>query len=485
MGVPGFFMWLLKKYKSKKFVFTKSQLDVKNEKDNILNNEINSIDYLLIDMNCMIHPECFKTLAATKPGESMEKLEAKMSHNVILYLEKTINHLIPKKGIYIAIDGVAPVAKMKQQRLRRFKSISDNMLFDSIRRKHNKEIPMYWNNSAITPGTEFMLNLTNKIIEWMKEYSKTQKLEIIFSPSNIPGEGEHKLLEFIRNNIKINKKFSYAIYGLDADLIFLALATNLDSIYLMREGKMMDNKDMSEGFNFVSIKIMKECIVDTFHKELIKNEMEEIIPSLDNNRLIDDFIFICYMTGNDFIPHLPSLNIYSGAIDTLIEKYCMIICKSQNKYIIKRQPSPSIDTKLFIDFLVLLSQEEEEVLKINYNKKQYSPPCISDDMFDKEMHKIDNMRFKVNDPIMIGVDNMKCWRERYYLYYYKVKPEDIDKFSNIMVEDYMKGLKWVTCYYFDKCPEWDWHYKYNIPPFLVDMVSSSQNFNFDNNKFIL
>ena len=309
MGVPGFFMWLLKKYKSKKFVFTKSQLDVKNEKDNILNNEINSIDYLLIDMNCMIHPECFKTLAATKPGESMEKLEAKMSHNVILYLEKTINHLIPKKGIYIAIDGVAPVAKMKQQRLRRFKSISDNMLFDSIRRKHNKEIPMYWNNSAITPGTEFMLNLTNKIIEWMKEYSKTQKLEIIFSPSNIPGEGEHKLLEFIRNNIKINKKFSYAIYGLDADLIFLALATNLDSIYLMREGKMMDNKDMSEGFNFVSIKIMKECIVDTFHKELIKNEIKEIIPSLDNNRLIDDFIFICYMTGNDFIPHLPSLNI--------------------------------------------------------------------------------------------------------------------------------------------------------------------------------
>ena len=487
MGVPGFFMWLLKKYKSKKFVFTKSQLDIMNEKDKIQNEEINSIDYLLIDMNCMIHPECFKTLADAKPNENMEKLEAKMRNNVILYLEKTINHLIPKKGIYIAIDGVAPVAKMKQQRLRRFKSISDKQLYDNIRKKHNKTIPMYWNNSAITPGTDFMLLLTNRIKQWMEEYAKIKKLEIIFSPSNIPGEGEHKLLQFIRDNIKLNKFNSYAIYGLDADLIFLALATNLDSIYLMRESKEMDNKDMSGGFNFVSIKIMKECIVDTFHKEIIKNDKNELIQSLNNNRLIDDFIFMCYLTGNDFLPHLPSLNIYNGAIDLLIEKYCKIIIMGHSNipdsYIVTRIPSPSINMKMFFDFLSLLADEEESILKINYNKKQYSPQCISTDPFDIEMHRIDNMKFKVNDPIMIGMDNMKDWRERYYMHYYKVNPEDIDQFTKNMAMDYMKGLKWVTCYYFDKCPEWDWHYKYNIPPFLLD-IKKMTNYSFDNIMFI-
>jgi 5'-3' exonuclease len=79
-----------------------------------------------------------------------------------------INIAQPKKGIYLAIDGVAPVAKMKQQRLRRYKSINDKALFDNIKRKHNKAIPFFWSNSAITPGTEFMVKLTKIINDWAK-----------------------------------------------------------------------------------------------------------------------------------------------------------------------------------------------------------------------------------------------------------------------------------------------------------------------------
>ena len=61
MGVPGFFMFLWKKYKGTNFVFDKDHLN--NKKDNDLIKIIKSIDYFLIDTNCLIHPECFRILA--------------------------------------------------------------------------------------------------------------------------------------------------------------------------------------------------------------------------------------------------------------------------------------------------------------------------------------------------------------------------------------------------------------------------------------
>ena len=126
MGVPGFFLWLWKNYKARNFVFTKSNIPKVDE------TAITNVDYLLLDMNCMIHPVCFETIANMKNHIDIDKLENKMINNVIIYLEKLISIGEPKKGIYIAIDGVAPVAKMKQQRLRRYKSIHDNELYNKI-----------------------------------------------------------------------------------------------------------------------------------------------------------------------------------------------------------------------------------------------------------------------------------------------------------------------------------------------------------------
>ena len=113
MGVPGFFAWLIKKYGKHE-----NKHNVTN--NIILHNIPERIDYFLIDTNGIIHPLCFKVRDENKTLTDLDELEDKMINEVISYLENIIKLMNPSKGVYIAIDGVAPMAKIKHQRTRRF-----------------------------------------------------------------------------------------------------------------------------------------------------------------------------------------------------------------------------------------------------------------------------------------------------------------------------------------------------------------------------
>lgn len=474
MGVPGFYLWLVKNYKGANFILSKSKLlkNIDNEKVKSIYKEVSNLDYLLIDANCLIHPVCFKQLADNPKLKDKEKLERKMINAIFEYIEKIINHVQPKKGVYLAIDGVAPVAKIKQQRYRRFKSVNDRELQNNIRRKHEKEIPFFWNNSAITPGTPFMRKLHLQILEWSKKYSKENKLEIIYSSCNVPSEGEHKLLQFIRENQKNNKEFSYVMYGLDADLIFLVLSTGMDNMYLLREARQLNKHDKSDDLNFVSIRTMRKCIYETITNYIVSHEDyddEELL--LDKDRVIDDFIFICYLMGNDFLPHLPSIDIYDGGIDYLIDKYSETFLEHQD-YIINKSNKDKINQEMFNDYIINIASNEEGLLQDQYSKKPKRYPCQSKDDYDREMYRIENLQFKIKDPIKLGSDTLMESRERYYKHYYKLEPEELDDFTKKMSEHYLRGIKWITEYYFDKCPSWNWYYPYDHPPFLHDVVQN-------------
>jgi len=488
MGVPGFFLWLWKNYKQSHFVFQKEKLLIKdinamknkdeeqikkikkqNEEIEEITTELNEIDYFLIDTNCLIHPMCFKTLAENQDITNMEKLENKMMNKVLEYITEMVDYVKPKKGVFIAIDGVAPVAKIKQQRSRRFKSVHDRELYDKIRKKHNKPIPTFWNNSAITPGTLFMEKLHYKIIEW----SKTQKIQIIYSSCNTPSEGEHKLLQFIRQNQKENKDFKYVLYGLDADLIFLALSTNSDKIYLLREANQMNNNDSSEALNYVSIKIMKECIVETMQLQYQENLIEPIDVKLDNNKLINDFIFLCYLLGNDFLPHLPSLNIHKDGIEYLVEAYMEVFFElqdSKDKYLLDIDKKININTDFFEKIISKLAEKEEAILREHYATGRRRMKCDSGDSYEQEIFRIENLQFKIEDPVLLGSDTPEEWRKRYYNHYFGCESdESINNLSEQLVKNYLIGIKWVTMYYFDKCPSWEWYFPFEHPPFLNDI----------------
>ena len=433
MGVPAFFAWLLKKYKNSNFVFKKQE------------NEDIPIDWFLIDTNCLCHPVCFKILheEQDKPNINFKSLQNKMFNAIIDEIEKLVKYANPKIGVYIAIDGPVGVSKMKQQRQRRFRSVYDHTFFNKIKIKHNRPLTYYWNNSAISPGTKWMEKLHNKIIEWCLK----QKYKIIYSSANTEGEGEHKLLQFIRNNKEDN---SYLTYGLDADLIFLMLSTKLDNIYLLREANQLNKNILTDELNYVSLKIMKECIYNTF------------TTTKDKNRIINDFIFLCYFLGNDFLPHLPSLKIKQNGIEYLIKYYNEI----EEDYLLS-EDCKIINYDFLQKFINNIGNDEEFILNKYYNGKKHFRSCYSQEPYDKELFKIENLLFKINDPIGIGVDSN--YRNNYYKHNFKINEEEIEEFVKELVKEYLIGLKWITLYYFDKIPDWYWHYPYDYPPFLTDI----------------
>jgi len=446
MGVPKFFAWLLRKYKNKEIVFQK---------------QTKKLDWLLIDTNCLIHPTCFKVLAEEQTS-NMEILEKKMVNAVIEYIEKIINYVDPQKGIYIAIDGPVCAAKMKQQRQRRFRSVHDKALFDKIKEKYGREIGTYWSNSAISPGTPFMNKIHNKILEWSK-LEQNQGLKIIYSSANTPGEGEHKLLDFIKENKNKNIDNSYVTYGLDADLIFLMLVTNLNDVFLLREAQEFDNKLSKDVLNYVSISLLKESIAESFSLDLI-----------DKNKISNDFIFLCYFLGNDFLPHLYALDIGKKGIEHMIKKYSETYNETLEYLLDCSTKIPSINQKFLNKFIEKVSAEEESILIENMNHRRYAK-CQSDDPYDREMFKIENVLFKVEDPIGLGVDSN--YRFKYYHHYFGVEKDDIEDFVKEMVKQYLTGIRWVTNYYFDTNINWDWFYPYDYPPFLSDINKYLINMN--------
>ena len=397
MGVPGFFAWLLKQ-DIKKSIILKELTDKK-------------IQGLYLDSNCLFHPQCFKLLSFYPNETDITKLENLMIKRIINYINYLIDYVKPTDLIYIAVDGVAPVAKINQQRKRRYKSVIDNQIKYNLQRKYHIPHNESWSNIVITPGTDFMIKLDKALCKLKASNSK-----IIYSSYKEPGEGEHKILQYIKNNIKPDTEDYNVIYGLDADLIFLTFASGVKNLFLLRELQHLDKNhkekdtlnhpvtDVAEQLCYVSI----DNTINTLNQYIIdKLAVSKLIDSeLTNFR--DDFIFICYFLGNDFIPHIPSIDIKKGGMDMIINAYVHAIERT-DEYIIQDKTKLLLNPVTFKLFLSYLVDEEnkyfKETLPRYYSKKKY---CQATNNYDIEMWELDNMinleRFMKIDPKSLELD---------------------------------------------------------------------------------
>ncbi len=260
--------------------------------------------------------------------------EEEMFIAIFNYIEHLFGKIKPKKLFFMAIDGVAPRAKMNQQRARRFRTALDAEKARDKAIREGKELPKEepFDSNCITPGTEFMAKLSKQlryfINKKVSEDREWQAPEIVLSGHEAPGEGEHKIMEYIRNaraQPDYDANVRHCLYGLDADLIMLGLLSHDPRFCLLREEVTFgrQSKSKSKELEHQNFYLMHLCIV----REYLELEFQELKKEgamkfpFDMEKVIDDFILMAFFVGNDFLPNLPRLHINEGALATMFRIY--------------------------------------------------------------------------------------------------------------------------------------------------------------------
>jgi len=440
MGVPRFFSWVNNNY-------------------TVIIDPINKPNEFYFDLNCLLHPKCFEIAGEVlkeNPDYDLvknnDKLEAKMFAKIIEYMEEILDFVQPTDLIYIAIDGVAPMAKMKHQRLRRFKSVKEQEIRNEILTAHKNPILQKWSNAVITPGTNFMKKLAIILLKFSKEYQpkyQSKNVNIILSTSNTHGEGEHKIHQYLKE--QNNQEKTKVVYGLDADLLFLTMATQLPKLYVFREAVHIDEKS-TKKFLMVDMDLLKSGIFEEIQSKVKKE--------LDKTQVINDYIILGFLLGNDFLPNIPSLSLspihykIENGLDILLKTYPEFI--ENNDYI-------NSDSKNIIKFIELLTKLEENYFKTVYQRGRITQKTNESDPCKLALFQLDNLTLSDVNFLNIGKDSPMQYKKRYYNYF----------FPNISIKqickEYLEGISWVKHYYLNDCPDWLWLYKHHQSPFISDI----------------
>ncbi|KAG7662769.1 exo2 [[Candida] subhashii] len=356
--------------------------------------QIPEFDNLYLDMNSILH-----TCTHSNDGTITRLSDDQMYAAIFNYIDHLFQIIKPQKTFYMAIDGVAPRAKMNQQRARRFRTAyeAEENLKKAI--ENGEDIPKEdpFDSNSITPGTEFMAKLTNNlkyfIHKKITEDSRWANIEIILSGHEVPGEGEHKIMEFIRSTRSqddYDPNTRHCIYGLDADLIMLGLVTHDSHVALLRE-------EVSFGRQRASAKELHEQTFYLLHLSLLREylalefqELEgELTFELDFEKILDDFILIMYVIGNDFLPNLPDLFINKGAFPLLIATFKQAL-KNSDGYINEKGKINLKRLSIWIHYLAEFELEnfEKQEVDVEWFNKRLEDISISGEKKRKRTGKL-------------------------------------------------------------------------------------------------
>ena len=364
MGIPFYFATLARNHKG----------IIESVKKGIM-----EVDIFAIDFNCLIH----RYLKDDDPIRS-----------IIEALQYILETVCRAKKIIIAMDGLVPYGKIVQQRYRRM-CIKDQGTFD---------------RNQISPDTPYMREVETAI--------KARFPYALVSGTCIPGEGEHKLIVEMQK-LPESQRRTICVYGLDADLILIALQhhklSTPNGMWLLRESAEFNDPKLKQA-EFATLSIWNLL------KELPMNIEQYIRLSI-----------LCF--GNDFMPSLGIFSLREDGYSRALEIY-------------QKAGNPDLKTVYGRrQFLKVASAEEPGVLekRISLRKRPEEKSILGK---AKEL-----VSRKYNLHVLDGVAD--------------VKP---------VVEAFWKTFHWTLRYFQKSEPaNWYWVYPYADAPLISDIVKYAEN----------
>jgi 5'-3' exonuclease len=422
MGIPSYYRFLCQK--------NKSIIDSKYY--------VNGKTVLCLDFNCIVY------YCLSKMGQYEEinhdTYEKELINEVCKYVEHIYVSAKKPQEVFIAVDGVVPMAKMKQQRLRRFKGLfmEPYEIEAGVRDPSKKS----WDKNSITPGTVFMKKLNTALKEVCAKHTNWS-----LSGFDMPGEGEHKVMKYIRNYTSTDNTF--LVYGLDADLILLSmLNSGKQNLYLMREEMEFNNVilDHSNKEQFLFLNIHK------LNYELFGNPEE---------KYIQDYIMMMSLLGNDFVPHSLSLTIKDGGYNILFNLLKQF--HKQNKFLVKDK---QIQCNVLKEFIGNFYNEEPQLINNMCKKKSQIHSFKGKSEYEQKMGQTMSLPCKWYVEKEFYNNGLKQdWQNIYYAKFLHNDKKEI-------IDEYLKGLQWILDYYNGAEIEYDWYYPYMYTPLWKDIYDS-------------
>lgn len=452
MGIPSYFSHIVKQHRDIVKKYVRNQFKIHN---------------LYMDSNSIIYDAVREIDENQHTNDT--SFESALIRLVCQKLVELIRLLAPQNRVYIAFDGVAPVAKLEQQRNRRYKTSFQTRFLSSVDIIPSVDQPKRsWNTAAITPGTQFMKKLGEEVVKRFSDPREFGLGKLVVSTSGQVGEGEHKIFDYVRKNPTYHGTTTTVIYGLDADLIMLTLnhIHIAPDMFLYRETphfiRSIDRTLSPNESYLLDIPLFGKVLA----KDLNDNHEPDTIQK--RNRVFD-YIFLCFFLGNDFLPHFPSLNIRTTGIERLLSAYRNVVGTTNENLV----NGTSVVWKNVRKLIQELAKHEETMIKEEYVTRNKQSNAVSRRHMDPEEAFLSIPLLDRKEELYINPYE-NGWEERYYSTLFDLRIDDLRR-KQISI-NYLEGLEWTFKYYTQGCVDWRWTYDYDYPPLLVDLFKYIPSF---------